>query len=180
MREWVQLPSSDKPAWQEFARLACQYVGTAAQITKDRLIGALTHARSGVMDTIRALPPGRLDEVFLGEWSAMDLLAHLIGWDHTNSKAVEVILAGKKPGFWAYHDRDWKTYNARLVAQYRRDGFEELVAAAEGSHRKLIDFLRTVPADEYVNRKQIGSLLRVEAEDEEEHRRQVEAFAGKR
>jgi hypothetical protein len=48
------------------------------------------------------------------------------------------------------------------------------------SHRKLIAFLQTVPADAYVKRKRIASLLRVEIKDEEEHHRQVEAFRSRR
>jgi hypothetical protein len=180
MKEWVQIPVAQSSTWSHFARLACEYVAGAAQAEKDEIIWGLVKARRKILDAASLLSPVEQDEVFLGVWSVKYLLAHLVGWDFTNLEAVEEILAGRKPSFWDHYDRDWKSYNARLVAEYERDGFTELVAVVEESHRKLIDFLQTVPADEYVKRRKIASLLRVEIKDEEKHHRQVEEFRKRR
>ena len=137
-------------------------------------------ARNKILDAVSLLSPLEQDAIFLGAWSVKDLLAHLVGWDYTNLGAVEEILAGQKPAFFEHYDRDWQSYNAQLVAEYKRDDFAELVAAVKESHRKLIAFLQTVPADAYVKRKKIASLLRVEIKDEEEHHRQVQAFRRRR
>jgi len=174
MKEWIQIPAAQSSTWSHFARLACEYVAGAAQAEKDEIISGLVAARKKILDAASSLSPGAQDEVFLGEWSVKDLLAHMEGWDHTNLKAVQEILAGQKPGFWQHFDRDWKSYNAQLVAEYKRGDLAELVAAVEQSHRQLIDYLQTVPADEYVKRKQIASLLRAETQDEAEHHRQLE------
>lgn len=176
MKEWVQIPAAQSPTWGRFARLACETVAGAAQVEKDAIIGGLVKARKTVLEAASRLSRAEQDEVWLGVWSVKDLLAHLVGWDYTNLTAVQEILAGQKPGFWQYYDRDWQSYNARLVAEYKREDFSELVAAVQASHRELIDYLQTVPADEYLKRKPIGTLLRAEARDEEEHHRQVEAF----
>lgn len=93
---------------------------------------------------------------------------------------MKEILAGRKPGFWGHYDRDWKTYNARLVEEYRRDDFAKLIASVEESHRRLADFLQSVFADEYVKKRKIGSLLRAEIKDERTHHRQVEEFGERR
>jgi uncharacterized damage-inducible protein DinB len=180
MKEWVQIPAAQSSTWSHFAKLACEYVTTAAQINKEEIISGLVKARSKILEAASLLSPPERDEVFLGVWSVKDLLAHLAGWDYTNLNAVKEILADRKPGFWAHYDRDWKSYNARLVEEYRRDDFSELVAAVEASHRALIDYLQMVPADAYVKRKQIATLLRAEARDEEVHHRQVEAFRTRR
>lgn len=58
MKEWVQIPAAQSSTWNRFARQACEYVAGAAQ--------------------------GKKDEIFLGDWSVKDLLAHLVGWDYTN------------------------------------------------------------------------------------------------
>jgi hypothetical protein len=63
-----------------------------------------------------------------------------------------------------------------LVAEYRRDDFAELVASVEESHRKLIGFLQAIPADEYIRRKKIVTLLRAESKDENTHYGQVKEF----
>lgn len=100
--------------------------------------------------------------------------------DYANLEAVQSILDGKRPAFWAHYDHDWQSFNARLVAEYRRDDFAELLALAEESHRLLLAFLETVPPEAFFRahgRDRISTLLRVEARDEREHARQVREFS---
>lgn len=176
MKAWVQIPAGQSSTWGHFARLACAQVAGAAQAEKDGIIRGLVTARRRILRAARLLTLAEQDEVFLGVWSAKDLLAHLAGWDHTNIVAVQEIRAGQKPAFWEHYDRDWRSYNDLLVARHRRDDFSEMVAVVEESHRALIEMLEAIPAGEYLKRKQIGTLLRAEARDEEEHGRQLEAF----
>lgn len=176
MKEWVQIPAAQSSTWSHFAKLACKYVAGAAQAKKDEIISGLVEARRKILDVAGMLSPAEQDEVFLGVWTVKDLIAHLVGWDYTNLEAVQAILAGQRPSFWGYYDRDWKTYNARLVAEYRRDDFAELVASVEESHRKLIGFLQAIPADEYIRRKKIVTLLRAESKDENTHYGQMKEF----
>lgn len=176
MKEWVQIPAAQSSMWSHFAKLACKYVAGAAQAKKDEIISGLVEARRKILDVAGMLSPAEQDEVFLGVWTVKDLIAHLVGWDYTNLEAVQAILAGQRPSFWGYYDRDWETYNARLVAEYGRDDFAELVASVEESHRKLIGFLQAIPADEYIRRKKIVTLLRAESKDENTHYGQVKEF----
>jgi hypothetical protein len=152
---------------------------------KDEVIAQLVDARQKILLAASALPPEQQDAVFLGEWSARDLLAHLIGWDFANREAAEAILAGRLPGFYAHHDRDWRTYNARLVAEHRKEDSAELLDAIRDSHRQLVEYLQSIPADEFVEdrglrykgwRVTVASILRAEASDEEEHYRQLETL----
>ena len=131
MKAWVQLPAVQSSTWSHFAGLACEYVAGAAQAEKDGIISGFVVARSKILEAASSLSPQAQDEVFLGEWSVKDLLAHLEGWDYTNLTAVQEILEGRKPGFWQHYDRDWKSYNAQLVAEYKRDDLAELAAAVE-------------------------------------------------
>ena len=156
-----------------------------AQTRKDEIIAALIQARRRILDLAYTLPPERRDEVFLGVWSVKDLLAHLIGWDYANRDAVKSVLEGELPQFYAHHDRDWATYNALLVERHKTEEYTELLYSVETSHRALMNLLATVPADEFerdhgVRYKRykvtIARLLQSEAEDEEEHARQIEAF----
>ena len=54
------------------------------QLRKDEILSSITQARRKILDVAYTLPPEKRNTVFLGEWSARDLLAHLIGWDYTN------------------------------------------------------------------------------------------------
>ena len=149
---------------------------------KNRLIVELTAARASVLDTIRLVPPGREDEVFLGIWSIKDLLAHLEGWDFTNLQAISEILAGQAPTFFQFFDKDWHSYNARLVQQYKRDSFSELLVDVNASHLRLVGYLQTLTAPEIVTGKfkrpngrtiTVKNLLVAETRDELVHAQQV-------
>lgn len=159
---------------------------SAAQAKKEKLIAGLADVRRRILDAASSLSPSQQDEVFLGIWSVKDLLAHLAGWDFTNMAAAKEILAGKLPSFYAYHDRDWQTYNASLVAQYKREDFRELLALVRDSHRRLMDLLESIPASELDRDRglrfkgykvTIWRLLQVEKDDEEEHYTQMRQFA---
>jgi hypothetical protein len=158
------------------------------QSTKDDLIAAMIETRQGIVAVAQACPPEARDDVFLGTWSLKDMLAHLIGWDYTNMAAVSNVLAGQIPIFYAHHDRDWKTYNALLVTQYKQDDFSALLSAAGNSHQTMTDFLRTIPASEFTKDHSvrfrgyivtIARLLQAEIDDEKVHCAQLSQYVEK-
>ena len=159
---------------------------TKAQATKRRLIAGLIETRSKILDTVLTLAPAEQDRIFLGVWSAKDVLAHLAGWDVTNLKAAKSIRAGKLPAFYAYRDPDWKTYNARLVSKYRRDRLAELLSLVRDTHHALIEFLTALPAEELDRDRgvrfrgykvTIARLLEAELKDEKTHQTQLEGLS---
>jgi hypothetical protein len=156
-----------------------------AQRKKDELIADLIETRRKIMDITSSFSATEQDEVFLGIWSIKDLLAHLIGWLEANRKAVKAIRAGKLPDFYAYKDRDWQTYNARLVRKYKRDSLAELMSTLQVSHQKLMDSVRIIPAEELEQdygvrfngyKVTIARLLAAELKDEKVHYTQIEMF----
>lgn len=160
-------------------------MSTKAQAKKDQLISGLVETRRRILNEACSLPSDKQDQAFLGVWSVKDLLAHLVGWDFTNMEAVKEILAGKVPSFYCYHDHDWKTYNAGLVAEYKREDFAELLSSVKNSHQNLIDYLGTIPAEEFdkdrgVRFKRykvtIARLLQAELDDEKVHHQQIKEF----
>lgn len=103
-----------------------------------------------------------------------------MGWDHANLEAAQAILAGRRPAFWAHRDRDWQTFNARLVAEYRREDPAEMLALLEYSHHHLLAFVEAIPAEELFQahgRDRLSTILRAEARDEQEHAQQIREFA---
>jgi|GEM_PF-1693035 len=165
----------------------CFPLTTKLDERKHQLIKGLVQARTKVLQAVWAVPPSRADEIFLGIWSLQDLLAHLEGWDYTNLQAVQEILAGKPPTFFQYADKDWRSYNQRLVEQYKRPSLEQLLAELDASHRQLIAYLESLPARDVANGKvkretgrsvTIRNLLQAEARDETKHAEQVRIYFG--
>src|SRR5512135_721033 len=126
--------------------------------TSTALLSRMQKTRVGLLRTVAALPKGKQERAFIGTWSAKDLVAHLVGWDYTNLDAARCVLAGRLPSFYAYRDPDWQTYNAMLVAEYKRDLLEESLALARDSQLDLLHFLKTVPAE--LLRKDFGVRFR--------------------
>jgi uncharacterized protein with NAD-binding domain and iron-sulfur cluster len=155
---------------------------------KRDLLRSLVAARQAILKQARALPPSGQSVIFLGGWTARHLVAHLIGWDHTNLQAAAEIRRHKVPSFFRYHDRDWATYNAALVRRHNRGSYCNLVAAAARSSDRLIAELEQIPASEFFldsglrNRGwkvTIGRLLAAEANDENIHAAQLRKFRTK-
>lgn len=156
-----------------------------AQIKKEELLAKLQETRASILHEASALPAEKRDTVFLGIWSVKDLLAHLTGWDYTNIDAVKSVLAGELPSFYEYRDRDWQTYNAILVEKYRKGSFRELLAAVRTSHKKMVEFLQTIPP-EHFNRDfgvrfrgykvTIQRLIEADIKDVMVHCRQIKEF----
>jgi hypothetical protein len=113
-----------------------------------KAIGALQSARRALLAAAQQIPTEKRAEVFLGSWSVMELLAHLSGWDAANQQAIAEVLAGALPAFYQHHDRDWASFNARLVHTYRCEDFDAQLAQVHASHLRLVAALQAVaPAD---------------------------------
>jgi hypothetical protein len=152
---------------------------------KTQLLNDLDRVRNNLISTATSLPPEKRGEVFLGVWNIRDVIAHLTGWDFTNIQAAKDVLADQLPQFYAHHDRDWRAYNAKLVSEFGKDNWDELMIAAADSHQQLLAFLREIPAEEFDRDRglrfrgwkvTIARLLQAEAEDEATHAAQVIAF----
>lgn len=152
---------------------------------KQEVISQLAEARQKVIDAASSLAPWQQDQVFLGEWTVKDLLAHLVGWDYANLEAVQAILDDRLPGFYEHYDRDWRSFNQRLVREHRLEGFADLLLSLQQSHHKLIDCVRAVPAEEFFKDRglrfrgykvMIGRILQADAKDGLEHAAQIVQF----
>lgn len=152
------------------------------QARKQRLLDELSQVRQAVLLAAQSLPAEKQRQVFLGSWSAWELLAHLAGWDRTNVQAARSLQAGELPEFYAFKDRDWASYNALLVSRYAGLDFETLLAEVQAAHRDLLAFMSMAPAEVFDKdygvrykgyRVTLGRLLEAELRDERQHLEQL-------
>jgi hypothetical protein len=116
---------------------------------KKVLLNAFHENRMALLECARTWPADRVGEVFLGEWSLLDLLAHLSGWDKANREAVSAVQAGRLPAFYAHKDADWRSFNAMHVRKYRRPTLEGQLAIVQDTFGKLMKALNKVEAEDY-------------------------------
>lgn len=155
---------------------------------KRALIDGLRAARQTIRDSLTSIPPDHFADQALDEWSILDLLAHLSGWDYTILRAAREIQAGDLPGFYQYWDRDWRSYNALLIDLYKRSDPADQLAALDESHTRLVEYLEGLPAaviladhgarfkDEPVT---IQGLVDKETRDEHIHAARIRDFAAR-
>lgn len=155
------------------------------QHKKEILLQELRDVRSSILDVSASFSQEEAEQVFVGSWNLLDLLAHLIGWDYTNMEASREILRGEMPSFYGKYDKDWKSYNAALVSEYKSDSLDEMIAGVMKSHSDLLCCIGDLPseqifADHGVRRGRykviISRLLEADIQDVNEHLMQIRAF----
>lgn len=161
-------------------------MSTKSQILrKDTILSALVEVRQNILSKASTLSETEQNQVFLGIWTVKDLLAHLIGWDHTNLDAIQSVLSGELPSFYQHRDHDWQTYNARLVKTYKKSSFKELLASMSVSQERLVEFLETIPPGHFSKdfgvrfrgyKVTVQRLLEAETRDEQIHLQQITDF----
>ena len=161
-------------------------MGLTVQEKKERLLADLVEVRRKILEVASALPVEKRGQAYLGEWDIYAMLAHLAGWDHTNLQAIEQVQAGQVPEFYQHIGRDWREYNAYLVATYRLDDLVALVHFVRAAQQKLLACVVDLPPVEFYRDREIkfrgykitiARLLEAELKDERIHLAQLESFA---
>ena len=152
---------------------------------KATLISNLNDTRSSILEAAASIPNNRVDEAFVGSWGILELLAHLRGWDLTNIQAARDILSGKLPDFYAESDKDWASYNAKLVSQHRQADLESMIASVDSSRSDLVALLKKLDANDIFGdhgmrwgnyKVTIARLIEADIKDGVEHLDQIRQF----
>ncbi len=149
------------------------------------LVDGFVEGRENLFILAGQFPIHLQDQVFLGTWSIRDLLAHLIGWDYSNLESIQAISTSRLPPFYEFIDKDWQTYNARLVGMYKKGDVSDLVQAGRASQKVLVDRLADLPAEDFYKdhgvryrgyKVTIARLIEAETRDELVHLEQLNSF----
>ena len=160
-------------------------MANVSEFVKTELINSLAGIRACLLATAASIPEDQRYTPFLGDWSLMELLAHIAGWDVTYLQAVKDIQAGNMPKFYSQYDAEWRKYNASLVDHYRKENFDEQLELVKNTHKELLQFLQDLPEGEFErdhglrngrSKVTIARLLESEIEDEQTHCMDIEDF----
>jgi hypothetical protein len=156
---------------------------TRTQVELQALIAEFDRVRAELIDAVLSVPPERRNEPFVGTWDVKDVIAHTVGWDYTNIEALPDFRGGRLPAFFARYDTDWAAINADLVARYRLENWEALIASLRESQAALTDAMRTLGDTDLDNvalwgkrRITLRGMMRAVSRDESEHVAQIRAL----
>jgi hypothetical protein len=80
-----------------------------------------------------------------GDWSVRDILAHVTTWEQEALKHLPTILKGGKPPRYSVTHGGINAFNRKMTQNKRALTFADVRRDLEDTHRRLIDFIESVP-----------------------------------
>jgi hypothetical protein len=97
----------------------------------------------------------------MGDWSVKDILAHVNTWEEEALKYLPLIIAGGTPPRYAtYGGID--AFNARMTEQKRSLSLSDVRERLDETHRRIIDFIRSAPNDQFTGETRARRRLRLD------------------
>ncbi len=118
---------------------------------------AFKESYAGLTET-QLLEPG-----VTGDWSARDIIAHVTTWEEEALKHLPLIIAGGRPPRYSTAYGGIDAFNAQTTERKRGLSFADVRRQQEEIHRRLVDFIRSAPADQFMRETRARRRLRLDA-----------------
>src|SRR5579859_608138 len=122
----------------------------------DRAWAALESSYAGLSESQLAEPG------VAGDWSARDILAHVTTWEEEALKYLPLILAGGRPPRYSTQYGGIDAFNAQITEQKRGLSAAEVREQLATTHRRLRDFIQSVPDEPFTRDTPFRHRLRLE------------------
>jgi len=96
-----------------------------------------------------------------GDWSVKDVLAHVSTWEEEALAHLPAIAAGRPPPRYAASG-GIDAFNARTAERMRGLSLAEVRRLLEASHRRLIEYVRSMPEDQVARDTRLRRRLRLD------------------
>jgi hypothetical protein len=98
----------------------------------------------------------------IGDWSVKDIIAHVTGWEQEALTHLPLILDGGKPPRYSVTYGGIDAFNAQMMEQKRPLSLSEVLRQQDDTHRRLIDFIQSVPEDQFIRETRFRHRLRLD------------------
>jgi hypothetical protein len=112
-----------------------------------------------LLAAVEGLDERQMNKVFYGEWSAKDILAHIAGWQHQMTAALERMARGERPTPEGVDYGDSDAWNGRFAGAMRAQNATTVVADLRQSHMNYVRAARALPDDRFGEGKTANRLL---------------------
>ncbi len=97
-----------------------------------------------------------------GDWSVIDILAHVSAWENEALTHLPHILEGKRPPKYSDRYGGIDAFNALKVRESRAVSPAEVLARVEATHRQLVDYLESAPAEQLATETRFRRRIRLD------------------
>jgi hypothetical protein len=144
---------------------------------KQTALAQLDTEFSALLASVKGLDDAALSRVFYGDWSVKDILAHIAGWQHTMTSAMERMQRGEKPVPEGVDYSNADEWNAGFAAAMKAQNAETVVADLRQAFATYARAAKAIPDDRYGEGKTINRLLEASGYGHmREHRPAIESF----
>ena len=97
-----------------------------------------------------------------GEWSVKDLIAHVTWWEEEALRHLPLILAGGRPPRYSATYGGIDAFNAMMAERKRDVSLADVLTQQDDTHRRLVDFIQSVPEDQFTRETRFRRRLRLD------------------
>ena len=98
----------------------------------------------------------------MGTWSLKDILAHVTTWEEEALKYLPLIIQGGSPPRYSTMYGGIDAFNARMTEQKRGFSLSEVVRQLDETHRRLVDYIQSVPQEQFTRETRFRRRLRLD------------------
>lgn len=97
-----------------------------------------------------------------GTWSVKDIIAHVTLWEEEALTHLPLIIAGGRPPKYSARYGSIDGFNAQMAEQKSMLSLPEVLRQRNEVHRRLVDFIESVPEDQIARETRFRRRLRLD------------------
>ncbi len=130
---------------------------------RQQVLDKLDKAWAALQESYAGLAGDRLEAPGeIGGWSVKDVLAHVTTWEEEAVKYLPWILEGRRPPRYADQYGGVDAFNHQMWEKKRHLPLDEVLAQMEQSHRRLLDYVRRSPEEQFATETRFRRRLRLD------------------
>jgi hypothetical protein len=98
----------------------------------------------------------------VGDWSVKDILAHVTTWEEEALKYLPLIAQGGRPPRYSVKYGGIDAFNAQVTERNRGLSLAEVLRQRDETHRRLIDYIQSVPEEQFTRETPFRHRLRLD------------------
>ena len=132
-------------------------------MNRQQLLNRLDTAWLAFQASYAGLATSRLTEPGVaGDWSVKDIIAHVTWWENEALRHLPLVIAGGRPPRYSVAYGGIDAFNAMMAERKRDMSLSDVLTEQDATHRRLLDFIRTVPEDQFTRETRVRRRLRLD------------------
>jgi hypothetical protein len=112
-----------------------------------------------LLAAVDGLDERAMSHVFYGSWGVKDILAHIAGWQHAMTRAMERMAVGERPTPEGVDYNDADSWNAKFTAAMAPQNATTIIADLKQSFANYLRAAKALPDDRFGEGKTINRIL---------------------